>query len=193
MFAAVLRVDVDHSVGLAAPVQADLTRHRIRLQRELTGLQGGRDEDVCGREIRIRFATAVALAAEMALRPAIERLRQNRESRWNTGNVQALGRLLHQYLVAARLRRRQENAVRSIGNVFDAAEHADEPLELLVVRLDVVIADWPVVAKAVEGLRFEVARAEAQRNATPVIGAAADHAGPPPAEFVTLCDRVWLA
>ena len=129
----------------------------------------------------------------MTRRAAVERLRENRQPCRHTGDVEAPGCLLHQQLIAARPGRRQEDAVRGVGNVLGAPEHTHEPLELFVVRLHVVVANRPIVAEAVERLRLEVAGAEAQRNATPVIRAPPDHPGPPPAELVALGDGVRLA
>ena len=109
------------------------------------------------------------------------------------GDVQLVGRLLDQQLVAARLRRRLEDAVRLVAQSFVAAEEADEVIDAVVVRLDVVVADRPVVAEAVEALAPEVVGAEAQRDAAPVIRAAAEHAGAPPVELLAAAHGVRLA
>ena len=59
----------------------------------------------------MRRAAAVALAAVVARRPAVERLREDRQRGGTQVMLQLVGRLLDQQLVAARLRRRQEDAV----------------------------------------------------------------------------------
>src|SRR2546425_11996408 len=58
----------------------------------------------------------------------------------------------------------------------------DQPVHAVVERRHVLVADRPVVAQAVAGLTLEVVRPEAQGNAAPVVGAAAHHPRPPPAE-----------
>src|SRR5256714_11015992 len=129
----------------------------------------------------------------MALRPPVQRTGENGEPRWNTRDVEAPGRLLHQKLVAARLGRRQEEAVRSIGKSLLAPKNPDQLFNAIVVRPNVIVRDRPVVAEAIGRFVSEVTRAEAERNAAPVVRPSADHACAPPAEFVPLGDGVRLA
>ena len=84
----------------------------------------------------MRRAAAAALSAVVTRRPAVERLRQNRQPRRDARDAQLVGGLLDQQLVAARLRRRLEDAVRLVRNAFIRAEDADEAIELVVVGLD---------------------------------------------------------
>src|SRR5256885_6975961 len=128
----------------------------------------------------------------MALRPPVQRTGENGEPRWNTRDVEAPGRLLHQKLVAARLGRRQEEAVRSIGKSLLAPKDPDQLFNAIVVRPNVIVRDRPVVAEAIGRFVSEVTRAEAQRNAAPVVRPSANHARAPPAEFVPLGDSVRL-
>src|SRR5439155_1426374 len=93
----------------------------------------------------------------------------------------------------ARAWRRLEHPVRLVREALLAAEDPDEPVDLVVVRCDVVVGDRPVVAEAVPTLALEVVRPEAQCNAAPVVGAATDHAGPPPGEVGARRARVRLA
>src|ERR1043166_233237 len=160
---------------LAGGVEGDFPRHRVRHERELAGGARRRDQHVRRREVRVGLAAAVALPAEVALRPTVERLREDRQPGRHARHVEALGRLHDEQLVAPRFGRRQEDAVRGVRNVLVAAEDADQAFELLVVGFDVVVADRPIIAEAVKGVGLEVARAEAQRDATPVVGGAADH------------------
>ena len=111
----------------------------------------------------------------------------------NAGDLQLVGRLLDQQLVAARLRRRLKDAVGLVRQAFHRAEDADQAIELVVVRLDVVVGDRPVVAEAVEAAALEVVRAHAQRNAPPVVGAAAEHPAAKPVELRARRLRVRLA
>jgi len=76
--------------------------------------------------------------------------------------VQPIGRLLDEQLVAARAWRRLEHPVRLVREALLAAEDPDEPVDLVVVRCDVVVGDRPVVAEAVPTLALEVVRPEAQ-------------------------------
>ena len=71
-------------------------------------------------EIRVRRAAAAALPAVVAGRPAVQRLGQDRQPRRDAGDAQALGALLHHQLVAARLRRRLEDAVGLVGQALRA-------------------------------------------------------------------------
>ena len=83
-------------------------------------------------------------------------------------------------------RRRQQASRGEEFGVFSkpvvAAVHADQKLDLVVVRRDILIPDGPVDAQAVPGLRLEVVGAVAQGHAPPVIGAAAQHPRSPPIE-----------
>src|SRR5438046_5394599 len=106
----------------------------------------------------MRRAAAAALSAVVTRRPAVERLRQNRQPRRDARDAQLVGGLLDQQLVAARLRRRLEDAVRLVRNAFIRAEDTDEAIELVVVRLDVVVRDRPVVAEAIHAAALEVVR-----------------------------------
>src|SRR5713101_1287465 len=65
------------------------------------------------------------------------------------------------------------------------AEDSDERVELVVVRLDVVVGNGPVVAEAVDALVLEIVRTEAQGDAAPVIGPAAERARAKPAPGAT--------
>ena len=139
-------------------------------------------------------AAASALAAIVARRAAVERLGQNRESRRHTGNVQPFGGLLDQQLIAARLRRRLKNAVRLVRHIRQVCtEDPDEPVDLVVVRFDVVVGDRPVVAEAVKSFPLKVVRTEPQRDAAPVVRPPAQHSRPEPVERVSGCRRVRLA
>src|ERR1044071_10165843 len=76
-----------------------------------------------------------------------------------------------------------ERPVPLIGKVPLRAERPDQPVALIVIGGDIFVRDGPVVAQPVPTLAFEVVRPEAQRNPAPVVGAAPDHAGPPPVEL----------
>jgi hypothetical protein len=75
-----------------------------------------------------------------------------------------------------------EPAVGIVLEALVAAEDADQVVDAVVVGRDVLVADRPVVAQPVVRLPLEVTRAEAQRDAPPVVGAPAEHAPAPPVE-----------
>jgi len=75
-----------------------------------------------------------------------------------------------------------ENAVRLIAKPFIGAEDADEPIDGVVVGLDVVVGNRPVVAEPVDRMPLKIVGAVPQGNPTPVVRAAADHAAPEPVE-----------
>src|SRR5262245_61086877 len=80
-----------------------------------------------------------------------------------------------------------------IAQIFVRAEDADQLVDLVVVRFDVVVRDGPVVAQAVEALAAKIVGAEAQRDASPVIRPAAEHACAPPRELCAWRAGVRLA
>ena len=86
--------------------------------------------------------------------------------------------------------RREELAVGHLREVVLRTVDAEEPLEIGVVRGEVGVRDGPVgaVSVAARGLEFEVG--EARRDGVPHERAAADAAGPDPAERLPLGGRV---
>jgi hypothetical protein len=146
-------------------------------------------------ELRRMRADSHALAATVAGGPAVEGLREDRQSRRDARDAHLFRRLLDEQLVAAWLRRRHEEPV-GLVRIFRSqvrAEDADQLVGLVVERLDVLVGDWPVVAQAVEALPPEVVGAEAQRDASPVVGAAAEHPRSKPAEVAARRIGVGLA
>src|SRR6185437_14010497 len=105
---------------------------------QLAGGEGGRNQHVGGGEVCVDLAAAVALAAVVARRPPVQRPREDREACRDARDVQAVGRLLDEQLVAAGEWRRQEHPVRLVRKALPAAEDSDEPVYLVVVRRDVV-------------------------------------------------------
>ena len=186
------RVHVGDAVGQPGRVHRDLARHRAGDDREPAGRNRRRQEHGRRGEVRVRPAAAAALAAVVARGAPVVRLGQDRQPRRDDRDVQLLGRLLDQQLVAARPGRRQKNAVRLVRQVLLRAEDADQPIDLVVVRLQIVVGDRPVVAQAVERAAPEIVRPEPQRDASPVVRAAADHPRPEPLPGVAGRVRVGL-
>ena len=124
---------------------------------------------------------------------AIVGLGQDRQPRRNAKDVQLVAGLLDNGFGAARLGRRQENSVRSAGNIFFRPEDSDVGLDLVVVRGYVLVAERPVVAHAVVRTDFEIHRSQTQSDASPVVGASADDARAEPAELGTGSGNVRFA
>ena len=129
----------------------------------------------------------------MAGGASVEGLGQDRQPRRHAENVELVASLLDDGFGAARSGRRQENSVGRAGNIFFRAEDSDVGLDLIVVRRDFFVGDRPVVAHAVVGANLEIYRSEAQGDASPVIGAAANDARAEPAELRSGSGVVGLA
>ena len=175
-------VDVGDGFDFAVFAHNEFARHRAGDQGEASGLFRRRNHHLAGTEVRSGDASAAALRAVMAGSTAIVRLGQDRQPRRNAQDVQLVAGLLDDGFGAARLGRRQENSVRSAGNVFFRPEDSDVGLDFVVVRRDVFVAERPVVAHAVVRADLEIHRSHAQGDASPVIGASADNARAEPAE-----------
>src|SRR5271170_2923134 len=118
----------------------------------------------------------------MAGRAPVQRLRDDGEARGDAGDLERVASLFDDGLSAARLWWRLENTVRSVGDVLLRAEDAHKRFDFVVVRRKLFIGDGPVVAHAVGGASLEVGRAEAECDASPMVGAAAFNARAEPAE-----------
>ena len=138
-------------------------------------------------------AASAALAAVVARHPSVQRLGQNRQPAGNARDLQLVGGLLDEQLVAARLGRRQEHAVGIVRQSLLAAEDADERVDPVVERLHVLVGDRPVVAETIEALPAEVVGTEPERDPPPVIRAPAEHARPEPVELAARAVGVGLA
>src|SRR5690606_10907054 len=137
-------------------------------------------EHVRAGEVRLHRTAAVALSAVVACLTTVDRLREHRKSRGNAGDVQSVGCLLDQQLVAARLRRGLEDAVRVVRQPLATSEDPDEPIHPIVVRRDVVVAYGPVVTEPVQALSPEIIRAEAEGDPAPVVRSPTEHPRSPP-------------
>ncbi len=113
---------------------------------------------------------------------AVQRLGDDGHARRNAKHVQLIASLLDDRFCAARRRWWHEDSIRCAGNVLLGAKNADIGFNLVVIRSEFVIGNWPVIAHPVGGTRFEIYRSKSQRDASPVIGAATDDARPKPAK-----------
>ena len=75
-------------------------------------------------------------------------------------------------------------AVRIVRDAFFAAVDADELIDLIIPRRNVVVADGPIETESISRFRLEINLRHAQRNAAPVVGAATEHARAPPHEVL---------
>src|SRR5690606_21629044 len=100
----------------------------------------------------------------------------------DAGDLVLVGGALDHAFPAARRGGRMEVAVGVVLQPLVAAEDANQVVDVVVVRLEVVVGDGPVVAESVAGLSLEIVGAETERDASPVIGPAPHHPGAPPVE-----------
>ena len=109
--------------------------------------------------------------------------REHRPVHRDHRDPQRLAALLGQQLAGAESRRWQQHTGRRVRRVLQAliaAEHSDQHLDLVVIGRNVLVVDRPVEAEAIALARLEVVRPHAQRDASPVVGPAAEHARSPP-------------
>ena len=93
----------------------------------------------------------------------------------------------------ARRRRRLENAVRRAGDALLRAGDADEGLDFVVIRSDVVVRDRPVDAQAVAVVRLEIPGGETKRKSPIVVRTSAEDARTEPTEFAARRHRVGFS
>src|SRR5688572_28720030 len=124
---------------------------------------------------------------------AVQRLRQNREPDRDTPDVETLRCLLDEQLVAPRLRRRLKDPIRIIGQPFIRPEQPDVAIDAVVVGLEIVVGDRPVVAEAVKTLAAEIIGTEPQRDTSPMIRPAAEHSRAKPVKAFPRRRRIRLA
>jgi hypothetical protein len=78
--------------------------------------------------------------------------------------------------------RGQEEAIGVVGQAFVGTEYADQLIDFIVVRLDILIGNGPVGTQPVNIFSAEIVGAKAQGNTPPVVGAPAQHPGAEPAK-----------
>ena len=193
VLAAGVLVDVGDAGRAAGLVDRDLAGHGVVDDRQLLGRHRRRNQHRRRGKIRVLRAASAALAAVVARHPSVQRLRQNRQPAGNARDLQLVGGLLDEQLVAARLGRRQEDTVGIVRQPLLAAENADERVDPVVERLHVLVGDRPVVAETIKALPAEVIGAEPERDPSPVIRAPAEHAGPEPVELAARAVGIGLA
>ena len=187
------RVDVGHAGRETVSARRHLACHGAGDQCQPAGSQGRREQDRRRREVGRGAASAAALATIVAGGASVERLGQNRDPGRDARNAEPIAGLLHQQLVASWPRRRLEDAVGFVRQALLGSVQADETIQLVVVGLQLVVGDWPVVAEAVEAPAPEVVRTVAERDAAPVVRPSAEHPRAEPVESLPVADGVGLA
>src|SRR5690606_26252960 len=104
-------VDIEHAGGESVATDRHLARHCIGDQREPSGARRGCQQHVGAGEVGIHRTAAIALAAVMTRGAAVVRPGDDRQSRWNAGDVVLVGGVLDEQLPAAWRRWRQEVTV----------------------------------------------------------------------------------
>ena len=188
-----LAVEVLDAARLALVVDQHARDDRVRPDLELAGLQRERDQVIGGAEERRRVAAGAAAAAVVAGREAARRLGHVGAAAGDDVDAERLGALLQQPFAAARRRRRlQELAARQRLGVVVTAADADHLLDLVVVGRDVGVRDRPGDLPAVAGRGLEIHLRQAQADAAPDVGLAAQAPHPRQVEVLALGDLVGL-
>ena len=95
--------------------------------------------------------------------------------------------LLREQFRRATLGGRQQHTLRRIGGVFHSfvgAVDTDEQFGFRVVRFEFFVGDRPIKPQPVARTRLEIVRPVPQRDAPPMVRSPAEHARPPPFEFL---------
>ena len=163
-------------------VHQNLVRSGVRAQREVAGVHRRVDES-CGRVERgvnvtatrapIARPSAVALAAILVVLDAIG------------GDARAIRRehaahrrqlLSQRHLAGVELRGALEEAVGQMRQILLVAGDAEVAVDAVVIRLDVLVGDRPILAIAVMRLRLEVVVGQTQCETSPDVRLAAERA-----------------
>ena len=187
-------VDVGHAAREAVVIRRHFARHGSGQDREPPGGERRGKERGGRREVRAGGASPAALAAVVAGGATVQRLRQDGSACWNAGDAELVAALFHQELPAPGRRRRLEDSVWLVLDALVRPVDPDQPIELVVVRGDIVVGDRPVIAETVMAPRLEIARTEAEGDPPPVVRSSAEHPRAEPVErrARTLCVRLAL-
>src|SRR5258707_1346546 len=85
-----------------------------------------------------------------------------------------------------------KDSVGLVANSFLASVKADETIDAIEVRRDVIVADRPIVADSIETFSLEIVGPETKRDATPVVRSSAEHSRAPPEEPRALRNGIRL-
>src|SRR5207245_8950150 len=135
--------------------------HRMRDERESSGVLRRRNHDLARAEVRGRLASAVALPTVMARGTAIQCPRDHSQARRNARNAQLVAVLLHQNFIASWLGWRLKDAVRRAREILLRPEHPAVGFDFVVVSGKIVVSDGPIISQPVVRLTPETARSKA--------------------------------
>ena len=120
-------------------------------------------------EIRSGSAAATALCAVVAGIAIIQRLGKNGKARGDAGDIQLVAGLFYKRLSASRLGWWHEHAIGRVWEVFFRAEDSDVGLDFVVVRRELFVGDWLVVAHPVGGVGAKISGPETERDTPPMV------------------------
>ncbi len=188
-------VDVKNASGaVAVGLHQDLVDHGVRNMGAIARLQSVGHRGEGGIEVRMRDAAAFARTAIMAGRAAIDGLGEVGAARRHRHPAQlCLDPIPELGLHAIERHGRQKVAVGQMRQALSLSANAHVFFHQVVIGLDVLVAEGPVVAVAVEGGSLEVEIAQAQADASPDVGAPAGDAQPSlPTKRLVLAGGVGL-
>src|SRR5690606_40116817 len=113
------------------------------------------------RKVRVGGATFTALRAVVASRATVEWPCEYRDPRGDTRNPHLFATFHHHQFMATWPRRWQEDSVGFVVYTFVRSEDPDQSIDLVIIRLNVIIADRPIFSQTVVAAPFEVDRTEA--------------------------------
>src|ERR1700704_5285351 len=119
----------------------------------------------------------------MARRASVERTSDYGKARGDADDVELVASLFDHQFSATRFGRRKKNAIGGAGDIFLRSKDADVAFDFVVVGSEILVSDGPILAEAIARGGFEIDGSKAQRDAPPVIGAAADDARTKPLEI----------
>src|SRR5690554_7295135 len=83
----------------------------------------------------------------------------------------------------------QEESVRLVVHPLFGSKHANQFVNLIVIRFDFIIAYRPVVTQAVYIFSFKIIRTKSKGNPSPVVGSSTQHPRPEPTTGEGFPDR----
>jgi len=174
-------VDVENAASAVAPgIHQNFISHSVRNEHAIAGGQRVSHRGERGIKIRMRHAATLAGPAEVARAAAVKRPGEIGIAR---GHDDAAELFLHaiaeQSFLASERNRRLKLAVGKMLEAFGGAGDADVFFDEIVVRLDVLVSERPILAVAVKGSRLEIPIAKSQAYTAPDVGTAAGHSNAP--------------
>src|ERR1035438_344394 len=166
-------------------VYGDFTDHRVGAQGQVAGVHGWVDQAGGGIEGGMDVAAAFALAGTPAVTAAailivLETVGGYASAILGDHAVHFLQALLQGDFGAIQLGGSLEDAVGKVRQVFFYAGDSEIEVHLVVVGGDIAVADGPILAKAVAVFGLEIVVGEAEGEAAPDVGLAAEAAGAHP-------------